>query len=688
MNKTVKTLYLLPVLVFALTAAAPSASQAKPKGYPTPGTVADRANPRPDQENWSYNPFLPTYKERQNAYVKLTADRDKGGLFGAAARAMLGQKGDPVSEGTIAAYEKTLADRNDCADFSAIRVVMAVYLNDRDPFLAPEQFERLKKALINFKYWVDEPGPDKMISWTENHQILFHAIEYLAGQRFPDDIFTNNGKTGAWHRDHAKPLAIQWAERRAKWGFSEWDSNVYYSEDLPAIASLAEYAAEPDMAAAASIATDILLLDTGSDLFHGYRATSQGRAYDEDILSGRDYSMTATIKLVFGLGIFADAGRMDTFSLASSRRYIPSAAIIAAGQDDAPGYQNRERHGIPLEKFKQYGLDYKSLSDAPTMWGMGAYTNPPVLDLFIRAADEWNLWQHPFLAELGDMTKAIPRNGKLGAAMRSVEIESNRTLLGEVNKISYRTPLYMLSSAQSYRPGGSGNQHHIWQGTLSPDALVFTTNPGSDEINSDRTPDYWAGHNRLPQVTQYKNLAIILYNINTAKAMGERNVYKFTHAFFPKWAFDETSETNGWLFGRVGDGYLALYSSHPYKWKDAGEEFAHDVIVDGVRNVWICLMGDKPGYGSFEDFKAKTLAAPLKIDDLDVTFDAPGVGAAAVSWKGPFTVDGKEIPLSGYPLFDSPFAHSDFDSGVITVDAGGERLTLDFPKLTRMSEKR
>ena len=59
----------------------------------------------------------------------------------------------------------------------------------------------LKKTLLNFKYWMDEPGKDSMCYWSENHQILFASDEYLAGQLFPDDIFTNDGRTGKEHME-------------------------------------------------------------------------------------------------------------------------------------------------------------------------------------------------------------------------------------------------------------------------------------------------------------------------------------------------------------------------------------------------------------------------------------------------------------------------------------------------------
>ena len=40
--------------------------------------------------------------------------------------------------------------------------------------------------------------------------------------------------------------------------------------------------------------------------------------------------------------------------------------------------------------------------------------------------------------------------------------------------MTYKTPDYMLCSAQDWLPGELGYQQHIWQATLGPDAVVFS----------------------------------------------------------------------------------------------------------------------------------------------------------------------------------------------------------------------
>jgi len=640
---------------------------------------------KPGPEPFNFKPFAPTFEERRLAYLEYCAVNGKGSLYGDLCAVELGKQ-NTISDTHFQYHVDRLKTRKDCADFNSIRLIRAYYKNLQFHFMTPEQEAAARRAILDFKYWVDEPGDDEMISWTENHQILFHASEYLAGQLFPDEVFTNNGKTGAWHQEHAKNLILKWIDRRARWGFSEWDSNVYYEEDLSALTNLADLARDPTLNRLANMAVDLMLIDIGSDLFYGSYATSHGRTYYDSVLNGREDSTRAVTKLIWGVGSFRDSGASGATPIATGS-YKPPAAIIALGQSfDLPEYQNLERHGIPLNKIKKYGLRFDNLDDVPALWGMGIYAQPEIVDTTLAFADQYRLWNHPFMKEASAI-RGIPRSGSLGRTLRAMPpVEPYRTLLSEVNKISYRTPDYMLSSAQDYRPGEMGNQQHIWQAALSPDAVVFVTNPGSLSDTHERTPTFWGGQNRFPRNAQYRNVLISIYNIKNEKALGERGLYLFTHAHFPKAAFERVEESGGWIFGKAGDGYIALRSEQPYRWTAEGPEAGREIVADGAKNVWICVMGRLASDGAFEDFMARIKSAVLRISNLSVEFDAPGAGRVSFGWSGPLLVNGKEFPLDNYPRMENPFVRSEFDSGVYTITAGGTTLTLDFPKAVRKEE--
>ncbi|MFH1538496.1 MAG: hypothetical protein ABIH66_06030 [bacterium] len=652
-----------------------------------------RAGPPASADEWSYKPFAPTpargpgqaYEERRRAYLEYCAADTTPHPLSVVSAAIIGKE-TTLSDEVMRRELDFIDSREDCGDFRITRYLRLLYKNNKYNFLTQEQREAIKNTILNFKYWVDEPGPDRLISWTENHQILFHTAEYLAGQLFHDETFTNNGETGAWHRDHARPLILQWIDRRARWGFSEWDSNVYYNEDIPALANLAEFADDPEIANLASMALDLMLFDIGSDLFYGAYVTSHGRTYEGDILGARNDSIVATSKLVWGVGAFNSRCSFSAASIATSERYSPPEAILSIGTDIRDEYTNRERHGIAVQDAISRGINPEDPANLPFYWGMGAYSHPEVVETSLRMADEWNLWNHPFFNE-AHVAKGFARAGNIKSIARSTAFEPDRALLGTANKLTFRTPDYMLSAAQDYRPGEMGNQHHILQATLSPDAVVFITNPGALADSGDRTPTYWGGSNRLPRVAQYRNVLICLFHIRMTKAVGERNVFAFTHAYFPREAFDEVVSESGWHFGRVGDGYIALYSSQPSRWAEGGEYAGREIIADGKKNAWIIQMGRSAVDGDFADFRKRIIDAELTIDGTDVSYKAPGTGLLEFAWDGPLRVDGEEIPLGNYPRVENPYCRSEFDSGVYVIENDGHRLTLDFNKRLRKIEK-
>ena len=321
-------------ILCALACALPGArpAWAKPEVYPFPGMVLDRDNPQPDMPPFYAAPYAPTFAERKRLALEWSADNDLG-EHGAMARAVLG-RADGMPEASVNYIEKRLGEREDCADFTAIRAVLAMYVHRDHPFLSDAHFSRIKKTLLDFKYWIDEPGPDTMISWTENHMILFHANEYLAGQMFPDEVFTNNGQTGSWHMEHARKFIMQWMDRRARWGFSEWDSNVYYSEDLGGVLALAQFAQDEDVARAAAIVADLMFFDMATDMFHGVYGTSHGRTYAKDVLTGRTDDTHGVLTILTGVGQFSGAGGMAPIALCASGRYTPSDVIVSLAGND------------------------------------------------------------------------------------------------------------------------------------------------------------------------------------------------------------------------------------------------------------------------------------------------------------------------------------------------------------------
>ena len=225
-------------IVFDQVAAVKPAMPLLREGNPEP------ARPTPDDEPFSKTPIAQTFKERQQMYLdwilsQPTSD-DRGGVWTDIAKLEAGaERINPVA---FQAALDFVNAREDPSDFAMTSLVRLYLLNTGTGKLTSEQQAAIKDAILNWKFWLDEPNTTYVEMWTENHQILNHSIEYLAGQTFPDEVFINNGQTGRWHMDHARVLLLQWIDLRARTGFSEWDSETYYPEDLAPLLNLAEFA--------------------------------------------------------------------------------------------------------------------------------------------------------------------------------------------------------------------------------------------------------------------------------------------------------------------------------------------------------------------------------------------------------------------------------------------------------------
>ena len=86
--------------------------------------------------------------------------------------------GEPADESQIVVLLDYIDARHDCADFRLVSILRSLYCYHA--LLSPQITAAMKRTVLGFKYWMDEPGHDSMCYWSENHQLLFAACEYLA----------------------------------------------------------------------------------------------------------------------------------------------------------------------------------------------------------------------------------------------------------------------------------------------------------------------------------------------------------------------------------------------------------------------------------------------------------------------------------------------------------------------------
>jgi hypothetical protein len=242
----------------------------------------------------------------------------------------------------------------------------------------------------------------------------------------------------------------------------------------------------------------------------------------------------------------------------------------------------------------------------------------------------------------------------------------------EVNKVTYKTPDGMLSSAQDYFPGEKGSLEHIWQATLGSKASVFVNHPGCSSESDARQPNFWAGNAVLPRAAQWKDVLIAIYKLPQDDGMG------FTHAYFPVHAFDEYAVGERWVFARVGNGYLALAASQGLELIRQGRTAFRELRAYGREQIWVCHLGREALDGSFEAFQEKVRALPLEFAGDSLRFTTLRGERLTFGWVVPFRRDGSEQPLSGFPHFEHPFVGSKYPSSEMVIGFGEELLRLNF----------
>jgi hypothetical protein len=608
-------------------------------------------------------------------------------------------------EGLILSALDFIDSRKDCSDFVLHGILRLLYQFDEPqktkfenlPPLAISHFPsrdiltNAKHTTLGFKYFPDEPGLDSICTWTENHYILFSSAAYLAGQLYPDEVFTNSGETGMQKIELNRKRILRWLDLRFRTGFSEWLSHVYYDEDLTALLSLYDFAQDDEIHHKAEMVIDLLLLDMALNSFKGVFGSTHGRAYENTKKWVSNEGTTDTMKLLFGMGVYSAFDNMSAPAFALSGYRVPKVIEVIARDSHLGGnfhFENHQRMGIKLDEMEKWGIHPDNFEDGMLYLTLEAYLHSRTIANTLKMFDTCNWWENSFLSDFKPyrgLLRILNIIHGLPLLARMLERDVCRNTREEVNIYTYRTPDYMLSTAQDYRKGYGGDQQHIWQATLGPDAVCFTTHPARIEGVS---PNYWAGSGLLPRAAQHKNLTIAIYNIEKIPALYVPIRHFFTHAWLPKDKFDQVIEKKDWIFAHKDDGYLALRSMRPYVWGTYsplpdGEDVEmrwsdEEIIADSAQNIWLCQLGCKADDKSFEHFIDNICSAELSFSGLNVEYLSPGIGMVRFGWDEVFSVDNIEIPLHGYPRYENPYVQAEFDPGEIKVVDGGYELHLNW----------
>lgn len=364
----------------------------------------------------------------------------------------------------------------------------------------------------------------------------------------------------------------------------------------------------------------------------------------------------------YGLRLFLTEEALDLLIFALSH-------LIDLAEDDLV----RDLAAVLLDKVlitvacnSFYGVSRGDLQDTIAslsylLWGSGAY-NEHLWSVVALAHDQ----TYTFPAILENMARDIPAE----QYFQDRQCHPNGTW--DYARVTYRTPDFMLTSLQNYCPGQAGNRERIWQAVLNQRAIVRVTHPAHTGQSPVDIPNFLHGQARLPQVHQWQDSLIALYNLS------QDDWAAYTQAHIPLSAFDDYEQQGNWFFARADNAYLALTASRSLALISTGLGAHETIRVEGKQTVWVCLLGRRETDGSFGKFQKRVRRLNMDLSSKAATITTLRGDRLRANWGQPFRVNGDTHQPESFPHYDTPFGRTEFPAVRMAFDIQDVRWQLDF----------
>lgn len=265
---------------------------------------------------------LPTVAERKRQALELLARWGEQNTN--RALAILATGGETAeAEKLLAVQSDYIRRRFDCSDFYLVYYpyILRTFGKRGSGVLSEKTESELTDCLLGFRYWIDEPGNDAMWFWSENHALMFHTCQLLAGELFPDAVFTNSGLTGRQMQQKAKDMLYDWFVTFRREGFTEWNSSPYLPIDTLGFGSLYAFAGDPAMRELGRQGLDYAYYLLAVHSQKGIFAASSGRTYIKEQFGNWSNCPSGLSWIGYGYGVPGHAGKGITSLCLSD--YLP-----------------------------------------------------------------------------------------------------------------------------------------------------------------------------------------------------------------------------------------------------------------------------------------------------------------------------------------------------------------------------
>ena len=483
----------------------------------------------------------------------------------------------------------------DCSDFRLVNLVRILYeAGDQ----IPEDYKtKIEDVLFNFRWWWDEPGANSMCYWSENHQILFASAEYLAGQLYPETVFPSSGLSGKQHMEKARKRAMDWFEMRWNYGYIEFNSEVYYPEDIGALINIIDFAEDKELVLKSQIAMDLIFYDVAVQNVHTMFNSASGRAYFGNRKGGPGSDLHGLTHFYWGDG--EPIGKGMTHGMSTSEKYkLPP--VLAEIARDTSTVIIKQSNGLDISELKAegyYGTDNRSMM---MQWGMECFTNPEIVRNSLSHIRNNIHFSNEFIHDFKILDLTIVKWLHLEPLIvKLINPQSNGVAIQKGNTYTYKTNDYSIYTAQNHHPGTFGDQQHVSGMNIKNHFSIFHTHPAIKKDRDNSSPNYNVGYGHFPHAAQDKNVSLAIYNIPEKKGLMELDLLDFTRAYFPSEKFDTAFINGTYVFGKKGETYCAFIGTNKLQYDDDAND---DIIQAGKQTFWITEAGSLTEDGSFEAF--------------------------------------------------------------------------------------
>ncbi len=564
----------------------------------------------------------------------------------------------------------------DCSDFRYVNLLRILYeFKDQIPATVLTQIEN---TLFNFRYWWDEPGENSMCYWSENHQILFAMAEYLTGRKYPEVVFNNSGLTGAEHMEKARIRILDWLEMRWKYGFTEFNSEVYYKEDIGALINLIDFSEDSEIVMKSMIIMDLLIYDVAVQSIGSMFVTATGRSYQGSRMGGPNVSLGNFTNYLRGDAETISSGMMQGLSY-SDNYQIPR--VFTEIINDTSTVVIRQSNGLDLSELKAEGYDGTDNRSMMMQWGMEAFSNPETIGNTMQTVRKYRMFSNWFLEDLKYLDFTLIRLFGLEPLLSKwLNPQTNGVAIQRGNTYTYRTADYSIYTAQKYHPGTYGDQQHISGMNAGDRFSIFHNHPALEKGIKHQSPNYWVGYGHLPHAVQDENISLAIYRLPDKKGWLEMSLLDYTRAYFPTELFDTTVFRGNRVFGKSAGAYVALIGLNDLQMRDGSTD---DLIQTGKNTCWIIEAGSQKTDGTFSDFVSRVMENEMLFDEQNLTLNYQSKGKSyRLTFKEDFFVNGMPVDTE-YPRYDAPYSRELRKPETITFSHNGKSLFLDFYNLTR-----